>query len=228
MLEPRPSEFLTADKKNLIVENSICYHISDPVLFMKTVRDKKGLEVRLTDLLSSYTGLLLGVRELSEMVNVDEEKLKFQLMNQKLTDIMQQEGQELGVDIRQVFIKRIMLPYENTQAVYERMRAERNRIARKYVAEGEEAAMIIRAKADKESREMIADAKRQAAIIRSQAEANAMKLYGDTYQQNLPFYKYLRSLEAYRNMFSEQTTIILDEDSPILEPLFSGADYAHE
>ncbi len=89
-------------------------------------------------------------------------------------------------------------------------------------------AMKIRAKADKESREMIADAKRQAAIIRSQAEANAMKLYGETYQKNLPFYEYLRSLEAYRNMFNEQTTIILDEDSPILKPLFSGADYAHE
>ena len=228
MLEPRPSEFLTADKKNLILENSLCYQVSDVILFMKTVRDKKGLEIRLTDLLSSHTGLLLGVRELSEIVNIDEEKLKFEAMNQELTGLMHQEGKELGIEVKQVFIKRVMLPYENTQAVYERMRAERNRIARKYVAEGEEMAMKIRAKADKESREMIADAKRQAAIIRSQAEANAMKLYGETYQKNLPFYEYLRSLEAYRNMFNEQTTIILDEDSPILKPLFSGADYAHE
>ncbi len=228
MLEPRPSEFLTDDKKNLILENSICYNLSDPILFMKTVRDKKGLEIRLTDLLSSHTGLLLGVRELSDIVNVDPQKLKFEEMNQELTDLMKQEGKELGIEVKQVLIKRVMLPEENTRAVYERMRAERGRIARKYIAEGEEMALKIRSKADKESREMIADARRRATIIRGQAEAQAMKIYGQTYQKNLEFYNYLRSLEAYKNMFNEQTTIILDEKSPILEPLFSGADYAKE
>jgi membrane protease subunit HflC len=228
MLEPRPSEFLTADKKNLILENSICYNISDPILFMKTVRDKNGLEVRLTDLLSSHTGLVLGVRELSDIVNVDSEKLKCEEMNQELTNLMKTEGKELGIEVKQVFIKRVMLPYENTQAVYERMQAERNRIARKYIAEGEEAALKIRSQADKESREMIAVAQRRATIIQGQAEAQAMKIYGETYQKNLEFYNYLRSLEAYKNMFNEQTTIILDEKSPILETLFSGADYEKE
>ncbi len=224
MLEPRPSEFLTEDKKNLILENSICYSIDDAILFMKTVRDKKGLEIRLTDLLSSHTGLLLGVRELSEIVNVDKKKLKFEAISEELTGLMQQEGRELGIDVKQVFIKRVMLPYENTQAVFERMRAERNRIARKYVAEGEEMAMKIRAKADQESRELLADARRQAAVIRGEAEAGAMKLYGETYRQNLSFYEYWRALEAYQTMFNEQTTIILDEESPIVKPLFSGAD----
>ena len=228
MLEPRPSEFLTDDKKNLILENAICYTLSDPILFMQTVRDTTGLEIRLTDLLSSHTGLLLGVRELSDIVNVDPQKLKFEAMNQELTDLMKQEGKKLGIDVKQVFIKRIMLPKEHAQAVYERMRTERNRIARKYIAEGEETAMKIRSKADKESREMIADARRRATIIRGQAEAQAMQIYGQTYQENLEFYNYLRSLEAYKNMFNERTTIILDEKSPILKTLFSGADYEKE
>jgi membrane protease subunit HflC len=228
MLEPRPSEFLTADKKNLILENSVCYVISDPILFMQTVRDKGGLEVRLADLLSSHTGLLLGVKELSEIVNVDQEKLQFEEMNRELISLMQQEGKKLGIDVKHVFIKRVMLPNENTQAVYERMRAERDRIARKYIAEGEETAMKIRSEADKQSREMLADARREAAIIRGKAEAQAMNLYGETFRKNLDFYTYMRTLEAYRNMFNEQTTIILDEDSPIVDLLFSEMEEAHE
>jgi membrane protease subunit HflC len=228
MLQPRPSEFLTADKKNLILESDICYHLTDPILFMKTVRDSHGLEMRLTDLLSSHTGLLLGVRELSDIVNVDPEKLKFEAMNEELTQLMQQEGKELGIDVKQVFIKRVMLPDENTQAVYNRMRAERDRIARKYIAEGQESAVKIRAEADKTSRELIADAQRQATIIRGQAEAQAMKIYGEAYQKNLKFYEYLRTLEAYQNMFNEKTMIILDEQSPILRIFFSGAHDAEE
>ena len=228
MLEPRPAEFLTADKKNLILENTICYTISDPVLFMQTVRDKEGLEIRLSDLLSSHTGLLLGVRELSDIVNTDPQKLKFKAMNDELTALMSREGNELGVNIEQVFIKRVMIPAENAEAVYERMRSERNRIARKYIAEGEEMALKIRANADKESREMLADAGRQAAIIQGRAEAQAIKRYGETYRQNLGFYEYLRSLEAYKNMFNEQTTIILDEDSPILDTLFSGGEHENK
>jgi membrane protease subunit HflC len=224
MLQPRPSEFLTADKKNLILENAICYKIQDPVLFMKTVRDKKGLEVRLTDLLSSHTGLLLGVRELSEIVNVNHEKIKFKEMNEEITALMQKDGENLGVHVKQVFIKRIMLPYENTIAVYDRMRAERARIAKKYIAEGEEKALQIRAEADKKSRIIIAEAKKQEAIIKGKADAEAMKTYGNAYQKNLRFYRFLRSLEAYSKMFTEKTIFILDEKSPILKILFSGKE----
>jgi membrane protease subunit HflC len=223
MLEPRPSEFLTNDKKNVILDNAICYRIDDPIMFMQTVRDTYGLDVRLTDLLSSHTGLLLGVKELSDIVNTDPGKIKFQAVNAELTELMQQEGRKLGIDVKQVFIKRVMLPEENMQAVYERMRAERSRIARKYLAEGEQTAQEIRAEADKLSREIVAGAERQAAILRGQAEAQAMKIYGETYEQNVDFYTYTRALEAYRNMFNDNTVIILDEDSPILETLFSGA-----
>ncbi len=222
ILQPRPSEFLTADKKNLILESSICYKIDDPVIFMRTVRNREGLEMRLTDLLSSHTGQLLGVMELSDLVNVDTSKIKFREMNTDLTSVMQTDGMNLGIQVEQVFIKRLMLPLSNTLAVYNRMRAERDRIAKKYIAEGEEKALEIRAEADKTSRIILAEAESQASIIKGQAEAAAMNTYGKAYQKNLKFYKFLRSLEAYEKMFGEQTVIILDEKSPILETLFSG------
>jgi membrane protease subunit HflC len=222
LLQPKPSEFLTADKKNLILENAVCYRITDPVLFMKTVRDKRGLEVRLTDLLSSHTGLLLGIKELSDIVNVDPEKIKFREINAELSSLMQRDGRPLGIRVEQVFITRIMLPYENTIAVYDRMRAERDRIAKKYLAEGEELALKIKAEADKTARTSLAAARKQATIIKGKAEAEAMKIYGNSYRKNLEFYRYLRSLEAYEKIFGEKSVIILGEKSPILETLFSG------
>ncbi|MEA3494351.1 MAG: protease modulator HflC [Candidatus Margulisiibacteriota bacterium] len=222
MLQPKAAEFLTADKKNLILESAICYKIADPVLFMKTVRDKKGLEVRITDLVSSHTGLLLGLRELSEIVNVDPGKVKLKSMNVELTRLMRRDVKGFGIEIKQVFIKRIMLPYENRLAVYGRMNAERERIAKKYLAEGEEKALVIRAEADRASRIIIAKAKSRAAVIKGQADAKAMKIYGKTYRKNLEFYRYLRALEAYENMFNQDSVIILDDKSPILKTLFSG------
>jgi membrane protease subunit HflC len=222
LLQPKPSEYLTADKKNLILENAVCYRIDNPVLFMETVRDKRGLEVRLTDLLSSHTGLLLGTKELSDIVNVDPKKIKFREINAQLSSLMQRDGQPLGVEVEQVFIKRIMLPYENTIAVYNRMRAERNRIAQKYLAEGEELALKIKAEADKTARTSLATAQKQATIIKGKAEAEAMKIYGNSYRKNLEFYRFLRSLQAYEKIFSNKSVIVLSEKSPILKTLFSG------
>ena len=221
LLSPKPSEFLTSDKKNLVVENAICYRITDPILFLKTVRGIKGLEIRLTDLLSSHTGLILGVRELSDIVNTDISKIKFEEMNNKLTELIKKDSSDFGVSIEQVLIKRIMLPYENTIAVYNRMRAERDRIAKKYIAEGEESALKIRAEADKTSRTEIANAKKQAAIIIGKADAEAMRMYGDAFKSNLEFYEFFRSLDVYKKIFGAKSTIVLDERSPILKTLFS-------
>ena len=221
LLSPKPSEFLTSDKKNLIIENAICYRITDPILYLKTVRGIKGLEIRLTDLLSSHTGLLLGVRELSDIVNTDISKIKFKEMNDKLTELIKKDSEDFGVSIEQVLIKRIMLPYENTIAVYNRMRAERDRIAKKYLAEGEESALKIRAEADKTARTEIANANKKSAIIMGKADAEAMKMYADAFKSNLEFYKFFRSLDVYKKIFGEKSIIVLDESSPILKTLFS-------
>ena len=228
LLQPRPAEFLTSDKKNLILENCVCYRITDPILFMKTVRDKQGLDVRLTDILTSHTGLLLGIHELSHLVNVDSTQIQFKALNDELTELMRKDGKEFGVEVQKVFIKRIMLPQQNKLAVYDRMRAERDRIAKKYLAEGEEIALEIRAEADKNARTIISEAERKAAAIKGEADAQAMKIYGDAYGRNKEFYSFIKALEAYESMFNDKTLIVLDEESPVLKELFSGGKIAGE
>jgi len=226
MLQPSPAEFLTADKKNLILASAICYKITRPVLFKRTVRDQNGLEIRLTDLLSSHTGLLMGHIELSDLVNVNPGKIKFGKMNRQLTELMKRDGKSLGIVVEKVFIKRIMLPDENRYAVFQRMKAERNRIAKKYIAEGEEKAQQIKSEADRTSRIIIAEAKRKAVVMRGEAEAEAMKIYSASYHKNAEFYNFVRSLEAYEKMFNRDTVIILDEKSPVLKSFFSRAKNA--
>lgn len=227
IVEPRPSEFLTADKKNVVLSEAVCYRITDPLAFMRTVKDGIGLELRLSDLVTSFTGLLLGQYELDAMVNVDHETLAFDALVIELRDHLREACQEMGIEVEQVFIKQIMLPEQNKTAVYKRMRAERDRIAQRYVAEGEEEAARIRAEADLESRTLLAEASRRADIIRGEAEAEAMRIYGETYRGNLDFYRFVRSLEAYEKIFDEQSSIILDENSPLLEVLREGAGALH-
>jgi membrane protease subunit HflC len=164
----------------------------------------------------------LGVIELSEIVNTDTSKVKFSQMNSELTGYIQRDAAELGVEVESVFIKRLMLPSQNKLAVYDRMRAERDRIAKKYLAEGEEKALEIRAKADNESRTILAEAKKQASVIKGEADAEAMKIYGEAYKNNIEFYQFIRSLQAYEKMFGDQTTIVLDEKSPLLKTMHSG------
>ncbi|MGL1889389.1 MAG: protease modulator HflC [Reichenbachiella sp.] len=222
MLQPRASEFLTKDKKNIIQESSICYKIIDPLLYLKTLQSPEALERRLTDMMYSHSGQLLGLSELSDLVNVDKEKMKLDAMNTALTKELKDETKQYGIHVENVFIKRISLPQQNKSAVYERMRAERDRIAKKYLAEGEEIALRIRAKADKESREIIASAQKESSILRGNAEAEAMRIYGETYPKNPDFYSFMKSLETYKTIFDENSVIILDEKSPILKTLFSG------
>jgi len=222
LLHPRPAEFLTADKKNLILESALCYRLTDPILFMKTVRDQAGLEIRLTDLLSSNTGLLLGHFELSDLINVNREKIQFEDLNIRLTALMKENSRNLGIRLERVFITRLTLPEVNRTSVYQRMRAERNRIAKKYIAEGEETAQKIRAEADSQSRMLIAEAERQATLIRGKAEAEAMKTYGDAYRQNREFYNFTRAMEFYRKVLGEKSTLVLDDESPLLKPLLAG------
>jgi len=160
--------------------------------------------------------------ELSDLVNIDESKMKLEEMNTQLTENLKKETIPYGIHVENVFIKRISLPQQNKSAVYERMRAERDRIAKKYLAEGEEIALRIRAQADKESREIIATAQKESSIIRGDAEAKAMKIYGETYPKNPDFYSFMKSLESYDKIFNANSVIILDETSPILKTLFTG------
>ena len=124
------------------------------------------------------------------------------------------------MDVR---LKRLNLPEQNKQSVYARMRAERERIARQYRAEGEEQALRIRAEADRKREEILAKAYKEAETTKGEGDAQAARIYGAAYSRNQSFYKLTRTLEAYRKALDEDTTVILSADSELLRLMTRGS-----
>jgi modulator of FtsH protease HflC len=122
------------------------------------------------------------------------------------------------VDVR---IKRLNLPEQNKQSVFARMRAERERIAMQYRAEGEQQA-LIRASADRQKEEILSSAYKDAEKVRGEGDAEATRIYGQAYSKNPQFYKLLRTLESYKKVLDDKTTIILNSDSELLKVLTRG------
>jgi membrane protease subunit HflC len=102
------------------------------------------------------------------------------------------------------------------------MRAERQRIAKMYRAEGEEEALKIRAKTDKEVKAILSEAYREAQVIMGEGDAESIRIYGEAYNQNPSFYKLLRTLEAYQKFLDEKTTVVLSSDSELLKLMTEG------
>ena len=127
-----------------------------------------------------------------------------------------------GIELVDVKIKRIGLPEQVRDSVFERMRKERARIAQRYRSEGNEEAMKIRASADKEKTVVLAKAYAEAEIVRGKAEAAATRTYSEAHQKDPQFFELLRTLEAYKKIFDEKTTILLSGDSELLKYLSHG------
>jgi membrane protease subunit HflC len=219
---PRPSEFLTRDKKNIVVDSYVAWRIQDPARFVQTVGDPIAAEMRLHDIVWSGLSAALGAHDLESLVAPGGKVQTGDLMD-TLADLTDRAAlAQYGIRVADVRIKRINLPEQNKQSVYARMRAERERIAKQYRAEGEEQALSIRADADRQKAEILSAAYRDAEKIRGQGDAESTRIYGQAYSKNPRFYKLLRTLEAYKKVLDDKTTAILSSDSELLKVLTRG------
>jgi modulator of FtsH protease HflC len=220
---PRPSEFLTRDKKNLVIENYVAWRIDDPNRFVQTVGDTSAAEMRLHDIIWSGLSASLGTQDLESLVSASPDKVQTGAMLDLLTSNADRAAvNQYGIRIVDIRIKRLNLPEQNKQSVFARMRAERERIALQYRAEGEQQALVIRADADREKEEILSAAYRDAETIRGQGDAEATRIYGQAYSKNPQFYKLLRTLDSYKKVLDDKTTIVLNSDSELLKILTQG------
>jgi len=220
---PRPSEFLSRDKKNLVIESYVAWRIEDPKRFVEAVGDPVAAEMRLHDIVWSGLSAALGTHDLEEIVSTSPEKIQTRQVLDNLTAATDQAAlAKYGIRVVDVRIKRLNLPEQNKQSVYARMRAERERIARQYRAEGEEQALSIRAGADRQKEEILSEAYRQAEKIRGEGDAESTRIYSQAYARNPKFYRLLRTLESYKKIFDDKTTAILSSDSELLKIMMRG------
>ena len=220
---PTRSEFLTRDKKNLVIESYVLWRIADPETFLQTVGDADAAEMRLHDIAWAGLAAEMGRHDLEDLIAPVSEDVKSRSMLDRLTETTGSQALErYGIEVADVRIKRLNLPEQNKQSVYARMRAERERIARQYRAEGEEEALRIRAEADRAREEILSEAYKKAEQVKGEGDAEAARIYGDAYARNQQFYKLTRTLETYKKALDDETTVILNSDSELLRLLTNG------
>jgi membrane protease subunit HflC len=127
-----------------------------------------------------------------------------------------------GIEVVDFDVKRLAFPEQNRRSVFDRMRAERERIARRFRSEGEEEARKIRAQADREEASILGQAYKESEVLKGQGEAQATRIYGEAIAKDPEFYEFTRTLEAYRKFLDDKTTLILPSDSDLMELLTKG------
>lgn len=212
-------ELLTQDKKNIVIEAYTTWRVTDPLQFLKAVGDISGAETRLADILASEMGVALGQVPLNELVTTEAETMQLPDMLAAVTQATADRAGQYGFTITDVRLRLLTFPEANQASVFQRMRAEREAIARQFRSEGTEQAAIIRAKADTEKATLLAEAEQQAQTIRGEADAESIRIYAEAYGQDAEFYRFVRTLESYKAFADEDTTLILPMDSPLLQYL---------
>ncbi|MDQ6967557.1 MAG: protease modulator HflC [Mariprofundaceae bacterium] len=208
-----PNEVITKDKKTINVDNYTRWKIIDPLLVFQVARTQVGVAARMQDVVRGKVREVLGQHTLSEIVSGGkDENLRRELML-SIRDNADKDVRSLGIKIVDVRIKHADLPPENSQKVFERMKAERQRIAKEYRSQGEEAAKEIRATADKERKILLAEAYKNSQIIRGHADAESTKIYAKAYQRDPQFYAFRRSLEAYKTSIGAGTRLVISPTS---------------
>ena len=209
-----PTEIITKDKKTLIVDNYARWKIVDPLKFLQTVRDLNGAQARLDDIIYSELRVDLGLFDMSEIVSERREGIM-----KRVTEISNEKANTYGIEIVDVRIKRVDLPPENEKYIFDRMKAERERIAKQYRAEGQEESAKIIAETEREKTVILAEAYKTVQTLKGEGDAEAVKIYAESFNQDPEFYKFYRTLEAYRNTFKDKTTVLLSTDSEFLKYL---------
>jgi membrane protease subunit HflC len=213
---PAGAEYLTADKKNVVVRSLATWRIADPERFLRTLRSRANAEERLADLILGEIGAALGRYPFAALVSSGDSHGRFATMVSGVAAAVAAAARPaFGIEVVDVDMRQLSLPEQNQQSVFERMKAERGRMAAQYRSEGERDAQALIAQADAERARLMAAADEQAQRIRSEGEAEAIRVYAAAFGQAPEFYRFLRTLEAYRKILDGGTTLFLPADAEI-------------
>ena len=216
--EPPAEEVIASDQKRLIVDTYVRFKIINPLQFYQSVGTENAADQRLSSIISASLRRIVGNVELQAVISSQRANIMKQIR-----DDVNQEAKGFGIDVVDVRLRRADLPQENEDAIYARMKAERQREAAQYRAQGAQQAQQIRADADRQRIEIIADAQRQAQILRGEGDAESIKIYADAYNKDPNFFAFYRSLQAYRDSLSGQgTTLVVSPDSEFFKYFEAG------
>lgn len=208
-LEPPAEEVILGDSKRVVVDTYTRYRIADPLKYYQTLRTEMNARNQMSQVVSSALRQTMGQVMLPSLLS-DE---RTRIMGAIMADVSDRAS-AYGIAIADVRIRRADLPEETSQAIYARMKSERERQATELRAQGYEWGQQIRARADRERTVLLAEATRQANVLRAQGDTESSRIYNEAYGRDAKFYDFYRSLEAYRATLADgNTTMVLSPDS---------------
>lgn len=221
LLDPGAVNYLTADKKNLLVDSFLVWSVADPLLYYRTVGSRGGAEARLGDVLRSVVGDVLSSYQFDQLIASEESGAAgLAKIATDLRDAAAARAESsMGLKIHSARIKRLNFPEQNKRSVFSRMESERRVISSGFRAQGREEYDIMKAKTDREEAELLADANRKAAEILGAAEAEAAKIYADAFSADPELYEFMKNLETLESVLGEDSLIVLPHDHPLFEAL---------
>lgn len=218
-----PSEMLTSDQKNMTVDSYILWQITDPLTYYKTLGSQNEAELRLNAVTYNSLKNLMGTLKQSDIINENDASGRNDIY-ESITAAVVELTKAYGINVLDVKVKRLDLPEDNEQAVYNRMISDRSQIAEKYTADGEYEASLIRNDADKQVNITVSDAKAEAAKIEAEGEAEYMRMLAEAYDTDdkRSFYEFRLSLEALKaSLTGDGKTVIIDGDSALGKALLN-------
>ena len=231
---------VTEDKKYIFLDNYARWRIVDPLLFLKTVRNEVGAYARLDDIIYSVLREEVGKYNMMEIIRTsgretisteltwEEERAREEVEKIEagreniMRDVTKKSDtvtRQYGIEIIDVRITRADLPKANTDAVFSRMKAERNRISNRYLSEGEGERAKILGEMEKELAQIRSEAYRKAQEIKGQADAKATVIYAQAYEQDPDFFNFLKTLETYQETLTQKTLIVVPLESKFFKYL---------
>jgi len=217
-LAPPSEQVILGDQKRLEVETYVRFRIADPLRFYQSLRTIDQANAQLTQLVSSSLRRELGQVMLKSLLSAERPQIVEHIQKEVV-----EKAKPLGIEITEVRFHRADLPFETSQAIYDRMKSERQREAKELRAQGFEWAQQIQAKADRERAVLISEAQRQSKITHGEADAKANQIFAQAFGRDPQFYKFYRTQQTYRHALSEAApTLILSPDTAFLKDFKTG------
>ncbi|MGE5629701.1 MAG: protease modulator HflC [Caulobacteraceae bacterium] len=209
--ETQPVKVFSKDKRNLVVTNYTLWRITDPHSFIENIETIGSAEMMIDSAVYSAVRQEYSDLTYDEIISGSTSGKDF---NSIVTGNVKKELGSTGIEVLDVRLCRTDLPVEEEEAVYSKIKTDREKIAKQYISMAENETTQIKAEADKQAKIIISKANASAEEIKGKADAEAARIYAESYNQDPEFYKFVRTLESYKKTLKGKTTIILPIDSP--------------
>jgi len=222
VFETQVIQLMLEDRNPVVVTCYVSWRVDDALAYYQSLGDAANAELKLGDLINSQMGTVLGQYKVQDIINTEAEQVKLAEIEDRIREITATRAQEVyGIDLVRVGLVRVGYPPIVSKAVFDRMKAEREKEASRHRAEGKERADTIEAETDREVSEILAEAYKEAETIKGEGDAEATRIYAEAYGQDPEFFLFLRSLETYEKILDDKSTVVLSTDSDLFRYLES-------